>query len=317
MIDLEGVNADHMTWEAIEAYEEAMRLSPADPALLRARQIQLMLEVDDDDRLWSAFGDLVRVDTMGEQVRATIDELIALDDVGPAIAVLEAAVSEQPDRADLKANLAALYLADEDYSSAHDMLTAAEAQTDDSHWRADIQRMMLAVEEPDFEARLGEIIDRLEADNGLNEDQVDLLEWAVERAPTYAEAYVLLARAYILWEDESAAIETLLEADKRVPNDPEVILLLGSLLWEGDQRELAFSYLRRGVSAAPLHVPLLAKFGLYLFEDEQYDAARDYLARAGAIAARHPALVEVRAEIAQRLNDDELRDRLFYDYDQD
>lgn len=303
MIDLADVHEDYITWEAIESYEEALKLKADNPAAILSRQIALLIELGADKRTWSTFQRLVEVDLTGDYVRASIDEFFALENINPAIEVLREAVDKHTDRVDLKTNLAALYIADERGEIAEALLQEARSMTGDEAALADIQRLMLAAQDPEFEATLGEIIDRLEAKNALSDEQVEFLENVVEEAPAFVDGYVLLAQAYILWEEPATALETLLEAEKHNPLDPEVIFSLGKLLWESDQNELAFTYLNKGIEAAPLHVPMLSLIGQYLYEDGQPDEARVYLARAGAIAKRHPALLEAQATISRIMNE--------------
>lgn len=304
MIDLAEVHSDYMNWEAVEAYEEALKLDDLqDSAAIIGRQITLLIELHSEDRLWKAFDRLVQVDSTGEQVRVSIDEFYALEDIQPAIKILQNALEGYPERADIKVNLAALYITDEQGAAAEALLEAASSATTDPVLLADIQRLMLGAQDPEFEMLLGEIIDRLEAKNALSDEQVEFLEDVIEDAPAFVEGYILLAQAFILWDEPATALETLLEAEKHNPLDPEVIVLLGKLLWESDQHELAFSYLNKGIETAPLHVPMLSLIGRYLYEDGQYAEARMYLARAGAISRRHPAFLEAQEFISRRMSE--------------
>lgn len=304
MIDLAEVHADYVIWEAVESYEEALKLDDVrDSGAILGRQITLLIELHAEDRLWDTFERLVQADLTGEQVRLSIDEFYALEDVQPVIAILQNAMKSYPERVDIKVNLAALYITEEQGAAAEALLEVARSTTTDSALLADIQRLMLAAQDPEFEMMLGEIIDRLEAKNALSDEQVEFLEDVIEDAPAFVEGYVLLAQAYILWDEPATALETLLEAEKHNPLDPEVVVLLGKLLWESDQHELAFSYLNKGIEVAPLHVPMLSMIGRYLYEDGQYDEARTYLARAGAIARRHPALLEAQEYISRKINE--------------
>jgi tetratricopeptide (TPR) repeat protein len=225
-----------------------------------------------------------------------------LDDITPTFKILKDATAAQPERYDILLNLAVAYLADEDGDAAITYLQQARKLTDDESVHADIDRLMLSAEDPDFEMRLGEITDVVSAGNALTTEDVELLEEAVEKTPSFAEGYVLLGRAYVAWDEPATAIETLLDGHKQLPNDPDIIVVLAQTLWDSGERASAFGYLNKGLERNPTHVPLLAIIGRYLFEDGQEDAARAYLARAELIAPNHPVLSEVRVHISKMLD---------------
>lgn len=298
------LNGYFVTWEAIEAYEEALKLSSNNSANLLSLQMGLLIDLRrENDRFWDTFERLVKADTGGEYVRAVIDQFYFLEDIEPAVEILEARVEEYPARYDLHVNLAAVYLIDEEHDAALEELETARGLTEDPVAIADIDRLMLSAEDPEFESLMGEIVDKLGAQNKLTTEEVEFLEEVVEAAPTYSEAYQLLARAYILWEEHATALETLLDAEKHLPNDAEILEGISRLLWRDGQNELAMTYINRGLETNPLHVPLLAFGGQCLFEDGQEDAARIYLTKAEAIAPNHPALQRARVRITQLLND--------------
>ena len=293
------------TWEAIEALEEALRLDPERVLLLQDQLLLLAESAGDEDeeaRLWAGFERLITIDLHGEAVRSVVDALEDIDDIGPAIAALEKHLQTAPERADLHISLAATYLIVEEMDRAAELLEKAEDRTNDPILLADIDRMMLTIDEPDFEIRLGEIIGQVGSSTKLKEEAVDFLESIIERAPSFAEAYVLLAKAYLGWEEPKDAMETLLDGLKEAPGDPDMIELLAQLLWDSGEKDLALTYLNKGIAASPNYVPLLALIGRYLFENDQEDVAKLFLARAEVISPRHPSLARVRAHIAQNLN---------------
>jgi tetratricopeptide (TPR) repeat protein len=148
---------------------------------------------------------------------------------------------------------------------------------------------------------LGEIADVINAGNNIETGDVEFLEGIIERVPTYAEIYLLLARAYIGWDETSSAMETLLDGHKHVPDDPDILALLSEVVWDSGETDVAFSYLNKGISQNPQHVPLLALAGQYLFEDGQEEAAKSYLLKAEAISPNDPVLGRVRRHIARSL----------------
>ncbi|MBC7809538.1 MAG: tetratricopeptide repeat protein [Burkholderiales bacterium] len=296
MIDPSDAPQTALQWEIIEAYEAALEEKPEHTGALQAQIIRL-IELN-NERLWPAFERLVQHDDSGERVRSIIDGLYSLDDISPVLRTLEDAVRKQPERASLRLNLAAAYLVDEQESAAKAELEKARSLVDDPLIEADIERMMLTADDPDFEARIGEIADKLSALNKLTTEEVDFLEDTIEKAPSFGEAYLLLARAYIGWDEKSAAMEALLDGQKHVANDPDILEMLARLLWDADEHDLAISYIQNGLVANPNHVPLLALAGRFLYDTDQVDAARGYLARAEAIAPRNPSLEAVRRYIA-------------------
>lgn len=302
MIDADRIRADRMTHEAIEAYQAALDAQPDNLEALY-RQLMQFLELGRADRrFWPGFERIVQIDKTGERVRGLVDAFYNLDDVTPAFKILKEAVARNPERADLPLNLAVAYLAAEQTDAAITHLNRARGLTDDPLILADIERLMLAAEDPDFETRLGEITDVVSAGNALSTEDVEFLEEAVERAPSFAEGYLLLAKAYIAWDEPATAIETLLDGHKRLPDDPEIAALLAQTLWEAGERASAFGYLNKGLGSNPNHVPLLALTGRYLFEDGQDDAAKAYLARAELIAPNDPVLTQVRIAISRMID---------------
>lgn len=289
-------------WEAISAYEEAVALDAVDEPLHRLNQILLLVTMDDPERLGEVFEALVRADSTGEQVRTAIDEMYALDDLEEGVHVLRSASSAQPERIDLKLNLAAMCIAAGDYDLAvstlndldRDSLRVADAQ--------ELDRLWLMANDPEFEASLGEIIDKISAQTPLADSEVDFLESAVGEAPYYSELYVLLARAYLLWEDSGAALEVLLDAEKRT-DDADVIELLAQQLWQGDQHDLAMQYLERGLQQSPHHVSLLALAGQIAADLDAFDDAREFLLRAEGVNPNHPALQRARTYIARLMQE--------------
>lgn len=298
---------DASRWEAIEALEEALKLDPAQISLLQDQLLFLIDAVDDEEdeaRLWAGFERLIISDQTGDAIRSVAEALEAIDDIDPGIAALERQLSKSSGRADLHISLATLYLLVDETDRVAELLDNAEALTDAPTQLADIDRMMLNIDDPEFEMRLGEISAQAGSSSNmkLKPEEVDFLDSVIERAPSFGEAYVLLAKAYRGWDEPKNAMETLLDGLKEVPDDPDMIELLARVLWDSGENELAMTYLNKGIAASPNHVPLLALTGRYLFENDQPDVAKLFLARAEAISPRHPALARVRQHIASNLN---------------
>lgn len=286
--------------EAAKAYEKAVALRPDDVDSLY-QWCSLLLELR-SPQLWSAFHQLVSQDTLGQRTQTLVEALYILDDVSPAERILETMIQQFPERVRLRLSLASLYLLDEAYDRAEQQLEVARDMIQDDELLVDIERLMLMAADPEFEARFGEIEDRINAGATLAAQEVEFLEKVVERAPHFAPGYVALASAYDRWQERGDALDVLLDGQKQLPDHPEILLMLGRLLWEMDEQNLALDYLNKGLRKHPNHVGLLALTGRYLFDNGQYDAARTFLARAERLDPRHSLLAEVRAHIAREIS---------------
>ncbi len=303
LIDPADYNDNPLTWEAIAAYEAALEIEPDNVEVLQLLCNQL-IDAGAEAELWPIFERLIQADDSGEFVRTVIDSMFNIEDIEPALALLQQAAQAHPNRADLLVNLGVACLLDEREDEAADALERARELSEADDIRADIDRLMLSVDDPEFEEHLGEITAMVDSDIRLSGADIDFLEEALENAPMFPELYVLLGKAYAIREDHDAALETLLDGNAAMPEDPDIIEQLGRILWESGEQQLAFDYLNKGIEANPYHVPLLTLTGRYLFETGQRDHARAYLARAEAIAPRHPAVTAARSAIAQILSDE-------------
>jgi tetratricopeptide (TPR) repeat protein len=298
-IDPDEHGEQAITREALAALGAAMEHDPGRRAILLARQCLLIIENDPESRLWPLFDELVKADGSGEHVRSVVDELYNLEDLSPGLDILERMINRFPDRYDLHVNLAVLYILDNEGEAAVAHLEKASELTDDEEALNDIDRLMLSAEDPTFEERIGEISDKISARNALSDEEFEFLEDTVERAPAFAEVYLLLGQGYVIEDDIASAIELLVDGANDVPHDPEMLEMLARLLWQSDEKSLAFEYLNRALVHNPNHVPTLALAGQLLVEDNQPDAARLYLARAEALSPNEPALRRAKANIAK------------------
>jgi tetratricopeptide (TPR) repeat protein len=105
------------------------------------------------------------------------------------------------------------------------------------------------------------------------------------------------------WDDTDAALETLLDGQKQLPTNPDILFTLGRALWVVGEEDLAFDYLNKGLEANPGHVPLLVLTGRYLFDTGQEEEAKEFLSRGEAIDPRNPLLNETRVYIARQVTD--------------
>ena len=301
LIDIAEYSQDYVAWEAIEAYNETLKLDPDDIRACYAR-VLLLSEVDfEQTYLWDDFVKLVDMDRDGDYTADAIDSLYDVEDVQAGLDALIGLIEKNPERLDLYMNLAALYIAGYDGESAVPLLEKAKTMTTDTVRLAEIERLSLTANDPEFEYRFSEILSVLDAGNKLGADDAEFLEDVVENAPNVIEAQIALGRSYYLWKEYDEALEVLLDTQENFPDQPAVLDWLGRILWESGERETAFTYLNRGILRHPFNVQLIARAGQYLFDNDQLDEARKYLARAEEISPRHPMLQAVRAYIARQM----------------
>src|SRR5690606_23567011 len=167
---------------------------------------------------------------------------------------------------DRKINLATAYILNDELDRAAVLLEETLEHATDPDHITEIQRLMLYADDPDFEAIMGEMIDKIGAKTPLDETEIDYLEQVVEVAPRYTEAYQLLAQGYHLWNDSEAVMHTLLDAVKQLPNDAEILVMLAKALSDSEQGDLALEYLEHSVKHNPMHIPSLALLGRVLFD---------------------------------------------------
>lgn len=291
---------DIAIWEAIEAYEEALTLEPNNPVVLQQQVLRLIEADAEDPRLWQQLEKLLQVDDTGELVRLVIDAFDVVEDISPAIQLLEEK-SKQGNEISSLINLASAYMLALESEKALQTLEKARALTEDTKVIQEIDRLTLEADDPEFEARMAEYVQVIDAGKALKNSDVEYLEDILDRMPSLTEIWVILAQAYLAWNDNESALETLMDGYTQAPRTSELVTLLGEILWNSGQRELAISYMSKGIEEDPFHLPLLARLGLYLFEENRRDEAREYLNRAEDLAPRHPELSKSRSRIANIL----------------
>ncbi len=303
LIDPNYDEDDGLALEAIEAYEKALELNPDNLTCLQ-NQILLLMEsyADDDSRLYRVFKRLLEKDTTGEYIRAVVDAAYSLDDPEALLDILEVHAEKHPKRADLPVSLAVLAMQLEDYNRVADYLQVAEDLTDDEVILADIDRLMMTVNNPQFEERLGGIYAVVSGGNRLSAQDVRFLEETIEKAPLIPEAYLYLAQAYMVWGEKEHAFNTIKEGYAELPKNAEIAELLARYEWLYGDKVEAQNILTAGLSANPTYVPLMARMGQFLFERDEKDAARGWMTRAEALSPRDPILKEVRRFIADAMS---------------
>jgi cytochrome c-type biogenesis protein CcmH/NrfG len=295
-IDTEQVSANRLIHEAMRAYQAALLLEPNNLEIL----FQLIIQLIDlqEPNLWIQFEKLVELDQENAHVRNMIEIMSSLEDIQPAIKILRLHVEKNANDAHARINLAAAYLLNEQTDNARTELEIAIQLSRSKTLNSEIERLLLSVDDPDFDSRLGEITDLLNAGNDISADDVDFLELTVENAPTFAPGYVLLANAYLNWNEMSDALDTLLDGQRQLPDHPDISVLLARVLWEAGEKQLAFDCLNTALAKTPMHVPALAVMGQFLFEDGQENEAKAFLTKAEAIEPRSAVLNNARIHIA-------------------
>ncbi len=298
-VDPETVaDEEQLPAEIMHALKSHIELAPDN---LRALQLALTYMIDlEDAALWSAFENLARNDTFGGFTDDIIDRLLDLPEHKPAYDILKGATDANPYA---HVFLAQLALADEDHALASETIQACRAQLvelDDS-LESELQRLELSAKLPGFEASFAEIKLLLGSNSQVTEEQVDLLENAVEIAPRMIDLYIVLSRCYLSWKDNESALEVLNDARRLAGDAPQIELGLARILWANNEREQAISQLNAGLEAFPGDIYLLAQMANYLIANDQLEDARPYILRAETIAPSHRAIWQVRHLIAQKM----------------
>ena len=286
-------------FEGIEAMRTALKLGENQDIVLK-RQLSLQISVlDIDTAFWHDFARLIDLDETGEYISEIIDEMYELDDIQPAIDALRKLSTEHTNRFDIKLNLAFALIVDEQDDEAVDILEALQDETEDEKIINESERLLLLIDDPQFELKLNEFEQILDAGNTISSDDVDYLEDLLEKVPILAEAYIVLAKAYRAWDEDETALEALVDGHAELPDNPAIIELMATIVWDSGDSELALEYLQKGLKVSPQNVPLLALMGQYLYEEDYIEASRAYLAKAEAISPRHPALMLVKKELSK------------------
>ena len=90
----------------------------------------------------------------------------------------------------------------------------------------------------------------LDAGKSPSSEDVDFLENILEQAPSLVQVIILLTKAYIKWEEGDTALEVLLDAQKRLPNDAQILDTLAAVLWGGRAARAVISLPYEGIRGA-------------------------------------------------------------------
>lgn len=294
---------DWLLWEAVEAYQRAIDTNPDDFTALYNQLIQLAQIDSNHERFWEQFKALVAGDVSNNYVRDVIDSLYYVDDISDGTDAIQASMQKNGESFGAYINLASLHLVYDEGDEAYPYLEKAKQLAESVEDHAEVERLMLNANYPEFEFTFAEISAVVGAGNSARSEDVEFLEEIAKSAPHVLEIHLLLARAYKAWDDLDAALDVLLDTNERIPNNPVVLDLLADVLWTIDQKELAFQYLNQGIQQNPFNVPLLVRIGRYLFDNGQLDQARMFLARAEEIAPRSGVLQSTRTYIASKMSE--------------
>lgn len=295
-IDPDEIRVNRLIHEAVKSYQSALSLDPNNADIISSLLVHL---IDfQEPSLWTHFAKLVELDQDGTHIRNTIEAMSSLENIQPAVDILFSFVERHPNHVQMHLNLASAYILDDQSDKARDELAIARKLNQNKQTDSEIERLLLSATDADFDARLGEITDLLDADSEISPEDVEFLELALENAPSFAAGYILLANAYLNWGEQSDALDTLLDGQRELPDDSDISALLGRVLWAAGEEQLAFDSLNTSLTKNPNHVPTLATMGRFLFEDGQEDEAKTFLARAEAIDPRNAILNDARIYVA-------------------
>ena len=285
LIDPDKIKVNRLVYEAVKSYEYALRLEPDNAEILS----HLIVQLSDlrDLSLWSQFEKLVEIDQESFHIRNVIEAASSLEDIEPAINILFSYTRKHPNQVQAHINLASVYILDDQNDKARIELEVAQKLSNDQQINSEIQRLLLTADDPGFDERLGVITDLLNAGNKIRPEDVEFLETTIENAPAFATGYVLLANAYLHWDEITDALDVLLDGQRQLPDDPDISTVLATVLWQEGETQLAFDCLNKALAKNPDHVPTLAITGRFLFEDGQEDEARSFLAKAEALDPRN------------------------------
>jgi tetratricopeptide (TPR) repeat protein len=274
--------------EVLAGYQMAIQLEPNHP-LAHEGLANTLLE-QNSDGFWDAFAGLARADRSGLRTREVLENARSLDELEPAIAILEQALDLYPDQPDHLVNLAMAFLYNEEHAQAVPLLEQARSLAPNSGIAADIQVHLLAANDPDFEFRYGEIVEAVASERPVDDETLSYLEAVLVDAPNFVDACLLLADAYLVVSEHDSALEVLLDALEHNPHDPAISDKVAEILMDGGELQLALSYVVASRQQHGDDVALIAREGLLNYLLGNHQEARRLLSLAERINPRHPAL---------------------------
>lgn len=293
----ELVLAEDVDAEISEAYQQSLAQKLDGGVLLRLLEHLAVLQEIELFEVWFA-----KALELGDEA-LLLEALDLLDNFESFDGVIDALADkshQNPDKPFYLLVLAKAYLLNEEIEEFSILLKQLES-LESMPYMQERELLRLQMRWHDFDYWFGEFVTQIDAKNPLNDKQLALLEEVIEVAPSYTDAYLALAKAYRLIEDDESALEVITDAQS-VVSHPALWALGAEILWDSDDSELGIAFLLKGLESYPDNITLLAKMGKFLFESEQMDEARQYLAQAEALATtNHPELQSVKRYIANQL----------------
>ncbi len=284
--------------ESCSAYRLAVNADPSNSEALGHLVIGLLSLRD--SLAWTYCDQLIQTDNEGT-ITASVIEQLPDGYINQMINVLQIASRMNPQSLGLRVNLARAYLAAGEYEKARIELNAVPSNDISVPFQSVITRLRLSADNRDFERRIGEIRDTLDAKGQVNSDDIEFLEASVKKEPLYSEGYRILGESYLSWNEPDDALEVLLDGQKTAPFDSDLIALLAKVLWDADEPDLAFAYLEQGLDRANRNATLLSLMGRFLFDEGDDETAKEYLRRAEAVDSLNSELSATRFYIANSL----------------
>ncbi|MBI1277032.1 MAG: hypothetical protein GC179_02780 [Anaerolineaceae bacterium] len=284
--------------EAVIAYRRAFELDSKNLDIL-TQLVNCLITLQEDDA-WKYFLILVEQDNDGSVTASIIDQLQDKD-LYKVIEIFNQWLVGSPSQIFVRINLVRAYLAVDETAKARSELLTITEQLVPTPLQSTISRLQLMVDIPDFDNRLGEINDILQAKGKVSAADLEFLENVIEHTPSFAEGYRLLAHAYLSWDERQDAVEVLLDGQNKAPFDADLIASLARVFWDEDEFDLAFTNIEKGLEHDSQNATLLALFGRFLFDEGQDEEAKEYLLRAEQIDPSNSELVSARLYVANTL----------------
>jgi tetratricopeptide (TPR) repeat protein len=253
-----------------------------------------------DAEAWPFCIQLIEHDSEGT-ITASIIEQLADSDMTHMINILQTASAKNPRTLGVRLNLARAYLAAGDNEKAKSELGIISISDVAWQFQSGFARLRLSADDANFDAKLGEIQDILNAKSQVASEDIEFLEAVIEKETLFSEGYRLLAQSYLSWNEPDDALEVLLDGQKTAPFDPELVALLAKVLWDADESDLAFAYLEQGLNHNHRNATLLSLMGHFLFDNGEDGSAKEYLRQAEAVDPLNPELSATRFYIANAL----------------
>ncbi|MEP6984124.1 MAG: hypothetical protein ABI970_00900, partial [Chloroflexota bacterium] len=285
--------------ESCESYRHVVELDSSNLEAL-AHLVIGLLTVNDAES-WPFCTQLIAKDKDGAITTSVIDQM-ADADLPHIINLLQSAIANTHEATSVHLNLARAYLALGQNEKAKSALSKITVKDIPIQIQSSVARLRLSSDDPEFDIKLGEIHDILDAKGQVSSEEIEFLEDCLEREPLFSEGYILLAQSYLSWNEPDDALEVLLDGQKTAPFDPELIALLANVLWEADEPDLAFASLNQGLNVNSQNSTLLALMGRFLFDNGEDEHAKEYLRKAEAVDPLNSELSTTRLYIANTLS---------------